>query len=144
MANFRVPHLAFGQADVHTTRAQFRSWIISVQRLVKRSRCEQRRVAIFLALLPPTRTDAPAGSSGQHHRTCHTPRSLPMNQKIDKRFFLIVAHASRSPLRSASHEAWATLICGGHRPPLQERKCSGAISYWRFSVSSSLPESVFF
>jgi hypothetical protein len=55
---------------------------------MKWSRREKGCIAIFLALFLAARIDAPAVTNYKHYRTSHTSRTLPMNKKIDKRFFL--------------------------------------------------------
>jgi hypothetical protein len=54
--------------------------------VVKRRSREQSRIAILFTLFFPARIDAPAVANDEHHRASHTPRTLPMNEKIDKRF----------------------------------------------------------
>ena len=88
MADFRVAHLSFRQTDVASACAQLGAWIIPVELVVKWSRCEKSCVAIFLALVPAARINAPAVANDKHYRTSHTSRTLPMNEKNDKRFFL--------------------------------------------------------
>jgi len=53
---------------------------------VKGSGREERGVSILVALVPAARIDAPAVANDEHHRTSHISRTLPMNEKIDKRF----------------------------------------------------------
>src|SRR6266404_2651247 len=86
VANFRVAHLSLWQTDVNATGAQSGAWIIPVEFVVKGSGREQRGVSILVALVPPAWIDAPAVANDEHHRASHTPRILPMNEKIDKRF----------------------------------------------------------
>ena len=100
--HFRVAHLSFRQANVASTCAQFRARIIAVELVVKWSRREKGCITIFLLLPAAARIDAPAVANDKHHGTSHTSRTLPMNDKIDKRFFRL-PHG----------------ICGRHRPPLQ-------------------------
>jgi hypothetical protein len=88
MADFRVAHLSFRQTDVASACAQLGAWIIPVELVVKWSRSEKSCVAIFLALVPAARINAPAVTNDKHYRTSHTSRTLPMNEKNDKRFFL--------------------------------------------------------
>src|SRR5216684_7435834 len=60
MADFGVPHLAFGQTDVGATRAEFAAGIIAIELIVKRCAGEQRGVAIFFRLRFAAGIDAPA------------------------------------------------------------------------------------
>src|SRR5207248_8149659 len=72
-------------------------------------------------------------------------RTLPVNAKLDKRFFLLGDGVSLqvTSFRTRTLQTCFT-ICDSHRPPLQGRECSGATSCWHFFVSSPLLELVSF
>src|SRR4051812_24466407 len=50
MAHFGIAHLAFGQPDINSARAQFTAWIIAIEAIVKRRLRQQGGVAILFAL----------------------------------------------------------------------------------------------
>src|SRR6266446_851470 len=60
MADFRVAHLSFRQANVASACAQFGAWIIPVELVMKWSRPEKGCIAVLLALVPAARINAPA------------------------------------------------------------------------------------
>jgi hypothetical protein len=88
VADFRVAHLSVWQTNIGSACAQFGAWIIPVKLVMKWSRREKSCVAIFLALVPAPRINAPAVANDKDYRTSHTSRTLPTNEKNDKRFFL--------------------------------------------------------
>jgi hypothetical protein len=57
---------------------------------VKRGGREQRCVAVLLALLWAAGVDAPSVANDEHHWASHVFRTLPMNENVDKQFFLSV------------------------------------------------------
>jgi hypothetical protein len=87
MANFRIAHLSIRQADVGPARAQFSTWIVPVELVVKRRPRKERCVRIFFALISTARIDAPAIANNEHNRTSHMRGILPTIPKVDKRFF---------------------------------------------------------
>jgi hypothetical protein len=89
--DFRVAHLAFGQTNVTSACAQFGPWVIPVELVMEWSRREQGGITVFLSLALPARINAPAVAYDEHYRTSHTSRTLPMNERMDKRFFSIAA-----------------------------------------------------
>src|SRR5688572_2623623 len=71
MAHFRVAHLAFGQTDIETARAQGPSGKIAINPVVKRRAGEQRGVAVLLAFFPAAGIDAPAIANDEQDRLRH-------------------------------------------------------------------------
>src|SRR6266850_312652 len=55
MANFRIAHLSIRQADVGPARAQFSTWIVPVELVVKRRPRKERCIRIFFALISTAR-----------------------------------------------------------------------------------------
>ena len=90
VANFRVAHLSLWQANIHAARAQSRPGIIPVQLVVKGRGREQGRVPVFMALIAAGGINAPAVADDEHHRASHTWRTLPMNKRMDKQFFVSI------------------------------------------------------
>ena len=107
MANLGVTHLSIRQANVHGAGAQSRPGIIAIQMIVKRRGCEQGCVAVLFALLGAAGIDAPPVANDEHHRASHVSRTLPMNENVDKQFFVSVEFQN---------------ICSRQRPPLQRGK----------------------
>src|SRR5882724_880334 len=87
VANFRVAHLSIRQADVSPARAQFSTWIVPVELVMKRCLREECCVRIFFALLSTARIDAPAIANNEHNWTSHMRGTLPTIPRVDKRFF---------------------------------------------------------
>ena len=107
MANLGVPHLSLWQPNVHGAGAQSRPGIIAIQIIVKRRGREQGCVAVLFALLGTAGIDAPPVANDEHHRASHVSRTLPMNENVDKQFFVSVEFQN---------------ICSRQRPPLQRGK----------------------
>ena len=62
-----------------------------VQLIVKWRRREQCRISILFALLAATRIDAPAVPDDEYNGASHSrARTLPMNEWMDKQFFVSV------------------------------------------------------
>ena len=55
---------------------------------MKRRRREQRCVPVIFTLIAAAGIDAPSVANNEHHGASHTSRTLPMNKKIDKQFFV--------------------------------------------------------
>src|SRR5438128_10811679 len=72
MADLRVAHLSFRQANILSASAQSRPWIIAMELIVKWRRRQQRRVSITLSLLAATGIHAPAARNHEHYGTART------------------------------------------------------------------------
>src|SRR5438874_6900283 len=68
---------------------------------------DQCRVAVLFTLVESAGIDAPPVANDEHHRASHVSRTLPMNENVDKQFFVSVEFQN---------------ICSRQRPPLQKGK----------------------
>jgi hypothetical protein len=75
--------------------------------IVKGRGREQCRVAVLFTLFAAAGIDAPTVANHEHHRASHVSGTLPMNENVDKQFFVSVEFYK---------------ICSRQRPPLQRGK----------------------
>ena len=85
VADLRVAHLPFRQPNVETAGAQPSARVIAIEAVVKWRPRQQRRIAIFFALLAAARIDSPTVANNENDRPRHEG-SFATLVKTDKWF----------------------------------------------------------